>query len=230
MEAEDLLAASWPALAACQENAAPGPGAGPRPRAGAPDGDRLPDRAPRRRRPGGPAARSWRPAGSTSTSSSRSEPSPLAHGILTGRPYTFLDGAPLEERRTRAVPVPRGLGPLGPDGLPPGLPVAASELGPLDPAAAAEVLDQVRPRPRGRRRAPRLLLSLVLCRPVPELAALVRRPPAPTGGPAWSAGAGRPPSGGRWPRRRPLADRPDGRRGRRRWPSAWAATSKWPDR
>ena len=42
------------------------------------------------------------------------EPSPLAHGILTGRPFTFLDGAPLEERRTRAVPVPRGLGPDGP--------------------------------------------------------------------------------------------------------------------
>ena len=31
------------------------------------------------------------------------EPSPLAHEILNGRPYTFLDDAPLEERRTRAV-------------------------------------------------------------------------------------------------------------------------------
>ena len=31
------------------------------------------------------------------------EPSPLSHGILNGKPYTFLDGAPLEERRTRAV-------------------------------------------------------------------------------------------------------------------------------
>ena len=30
------------------------------------------------------------------------EPSPLAHEILNGRPYTFLDDAPLEERRTRA--------------------------------------------------------------------------------------------------------------------------------
>ena len=27
------------------------------------------------------------------------EPSPLAHEILNGRPYTFLDDAPLEERR-----------------------------------------------------------------------------------------------------------------------------------
>ena len=77
------------------------------------------------------------------------EPSPLAHGILTGRPFTFLDGAPLEERRTRAVPCRVGSGPSGADGLPPGLPVAAGELGPLDPVATAEVLDQVRPRAPG---------------------------------------------------------------------------------
>ena len=31
------------------------------------------------------------------------EPSPLAHEILNARPYAFLDNAPLEERRTRAV-------------------------------------------------------------------------------------------------------------------------------
>ncbi|WP_028980480.1 DEAD/DEAH box helicase [Sporocytophaga myxococcoides] len=31
------------------------------------------------------------------------EPSPLAQEILTARPYAFLDDAPLEERRTRAV-------------------------------------------------------------------------------------------------------------------------------
>src|SRR4030095_10197409 len=30
------------------------------------------------------------------------EPSPLSHEILNSRPYTFLDDAPLEERRTRA--------------------------------------------------------------------------------------------------------------------------------
>ena len=95
------------------------------------------------------------------------EPSPLSHGILTGRPFTFLDGAPLEERRTRAVAVPRGLGVLDASGIPPGLPVAASELGPLDPAAVAEVLDQVAPRPRDADELHDLLLSLVLCRPVP---------------------------------------------------------------
>jgi ATP-dependent helicase Lhr and Lhr-like helicase len=95
------------------------------------------------------------------------EPSPLAHGILTGRPFTFLDGAPLEERRTRAVAVPRGLGVLGPDGLPPGLPVAPGELAAFDPVAEAEVVDQVRPGPRDADELHDLLLSLVLCRAVP---------------------------------------------------------------
>ena len=37
------------------------------------------------------------------------EPSVLSHGILNSRPYTFLDDAPLEERRVRAVQVRRGL-------------------------------------------------------------------------------------------------------------------------
>ena len=31
------------------------------------------------------------------------EPSPMAHEIVNGKPYTYLDDAPLEERRTRAV-------------------------------------------------------------------------------------------------------------------------------
>ncbi|MCA9509402.1 MAG: DEAD/DEAH box helicase, partial [Myxococcales bacterium] len=55
------------------------------------------------------------------------EPSPLAHEILNGRPYTFLDDAPLEERRTRAVKLRRGL------------PVEARELARLDPDAIARV-------------------------------------------------------------------------------------------
>ena len=55
------------------------------------------------------------------------EPSPLAHEILNGRPYTFLDDAPLEERRTRAVVLRRGL------------PVEARELAKLDPEAIERV-------------------------------------------------------------------------------------------
>jgi len=37
------------------------------------------------------------------------EPSPLAHALLNSQPYTFLDEAPLEERRARAVQVRRAL-------------------------------------------------------------------------------------------------------------------------
>jgi ATP-dependent helicase Lhr and Lhr-like helicase len=37
------------------------------------------------------------------------EPSPLAHALLNSQPYTFLDDAPLEERRARAVQVRRTL-------------------------------------------------------------------------------------------------------------------------
>src|SRR5207237_3847486 len=37
------------------------------------------------------------------------EPSPMAHEILNGKPYTYLDDAPLEERRTRAVTLRRSL-------------------------------------------------------------------------------------------------------------------------
>ncbi len=161
MEADDLLAASWPALAACQENAAPGPVP-------------VPDHVLVRQTVDDCLTEPLDAAGLVALleelESGRvavhfvesAEPSPLAHGILTGRPFTFLDGAPLEERRTRAVAVPRGLGPLGPNGLP----VAAAELGPLDERATAEVLDQVRPRPRTPDELHDLLLSLVLCRPV----------------------------------------------------------------
>ncbi|MDP6447423.1 MAG: DEAD/DEAH box helicase, partial [Pirellulaceae bacterium] len=37
------------------------------------------------------------------------EPSPFAHQLLNANPYAFLDGAPLEERRTRAVATRRSL-------------------------------------------------------------------------------------------------------------------------
>ena len=64
-----------------------------------------------------------------------SEPSPLAHEILSARPYTFLDDAPLEERRTRAVPLRRGL------------PVDLSEIGGVDQAAIDRVRAEVGPEP-----------------------------------------------------------------------------------
>ena len=62
------------------------------------------------------------------------EPSPAAAALLAANPYAFLDDAPLEERRTRAVSVRRSLaGPM-------------RELGALDVAAIDEVRRDAWPR------------------------------------------------------------------------------------
>jgi ATP-dependent Lhr-like helicase len=65
-----------------------------------------------------------------------SEPSPLAHEVLNARPYAFLDDAPLEERRTRAVITRRGLDVK-----------TAEEFGKLDQAAIDLVREQAWPDP-----------------------------------------------------------------------------------
>ena len=57
------------------------------------------------------------------------EPSPLAAEVLDARPYAFLDDAPLEERRARAVTMRRGLDPA-----------SAADIGRLD----ADAIDRVR--------------------------------------------------------------------------------------
>ena len=62
------------------------------------------------------------------------EPSPLAAEIVNARAYSFLDGAPLEERRTRAVSSRRWLDPH-----------EAGDLGALDPLAIERVLDEAWP-------------------------------------------------------------------------------------
>ena len=77
------------------------------------------------------------------------EPSPLAHEILNGRPYTFLDDAPLEERRSRAVATRRAL------------PESARDLGRLDPAAIERVVEEVWPQPRDAEEVHDALLGLV---------------------------------------------------------------------
>jgi ATP-dependent Lhr-like helicase len=62
------------------------------------------------------------------------EPSPMSHEIVGARPYAYLDDAPLEERRARAVAMRRSL------------PAAeAGTIGALDPEAVAEVASQVWP-------------------------------------------------------------------------------------
>ena len=165
MEADDLLAAVWPGLAACQENAPPGPVA-------------VPDHVLARQTVHDCLHEGlhveglvdmWSKVESGAIvvhSVESSEPSVFSHGILSGRPYTYLDDAPLEERRTRALALRRGLGELGPGGLP----VAAGELAALDADAVAAVLDQVQPRPRDADELHDLLLSLVAARPVPAWA------------------------------------------------------------
>jgi ATP-dependent helicase Lhr and Lhr-like helicase len=165
MEADDLLAAVWPSLAACQENATPGPVV-------------VPDHVLVRQTVDDCLHEGLSVEGLVDLWSKvesgevavhtveSSEPSPLSHGILSGRPFTFLDGAPLEERRTRALSLRRGLGALGPNGLP----VPADELDALDPEAVALVLEQVRPSLRNPDELHDLLLSLVACRPVREWA------------------------------------------------------------
>ena len=65
------------------------------------------------------------------------EPSPLAAEILNARPYAYLDDAPLEERRTRAVFQRRWLDPQ-----------TAADLGKLDQAAIDRVRDEAWPEPR----------------------------------------------------------------------------------
>ncbi|HUP85793.1 MAG TPA: DEAD/DEAH box helicase [Acidimicrobiales bacterium] len=87
------------------------------------------------------------------------EPSPLSHEILSARPYTFLDDAPLEERRTRAVQLRRGL------------PVDQRNLGSLDPDAIARVRDEAAVEVRTADELCELLASMVVCRPRPDDAA-----------------------------------------------------------
>ena len=62
------------------------------------------------------------------------EPSPFSHEIVNANPYAFLDGAPLEERRTRAVTTRRTLD-IG----------AMRNLAWLDPAAIAQVVADAQP-------------------------------------------------------------------------------------
>jgi ATP-dependent Lhr-like helicase len=78
-------------------------------------------------------------------------PSAFAHELLNANPYAFLDDAPLEERRARAVSM-RGMVPeklLG-------------EAGRLDPAAIAELRDECRPDVRDEHELHDLLCSLTV--------------------------------------------------------------------
>ncbi len=90
------------------------------------------------------------------------EPSPLCHELLNANPYAFLDDAPLEERRTRAVSVRRG--------LPPEL---AETTGALAPEAIAAAEAEVAPVMRDADELHDLLLTQWMW---PDAGALAARP------------------------------------------------------
>ena len=77
-------------------------------------------------------------------------PSPFCHEILNANPYAYLDDAPLEERRARAVSLRRVLPQT-----------VVAEVGMLDPAAIQEVLQQARPDIRNADDLHDTLLSLI---------------------------------------------------------------------
>ncbi|MEZ4334553.1 MAG: DEAD/DEAH box helicase [Myxococcota bacterium] len=134
MEADDLMAAVFPQAAACQENVA-----GP---------IEIPDHPLVRQTLADCLSEALDAEGLAGLVArieegtleilcvDTTEPSPLAHEILNGKPFTYLDDAPLEERRTRAVRLRRGL------------PLEDRDLSRLDAEAIARVREQARPRPR----------------------------------------------------------------------------------
>jgi ATP-dependent Lhr-like helicase len=151
MEADDVMVAVFPALAACQDNAT-----GPR---------EIPDHVLVRQTLDDcmneamdvtalEALLARIASGEVEVHFREStEPSLLAHEILSSRPYTFLDDAPLEERRTRAVQLRRGL------------PVLTRELAALDPSAIARVRSEAAPQPRDRDELHDWLLWLGVAQP-----------------------------------------------------------------
>ncbi len=152
MEADDLMAAIFPALAACQENTPPGP-------------IQLPDHVIVRQVLDDCLHEAMDVDGLKDlvthlhSGAVRShfvdsvEPSVLSHEIVNGQPYTYLDDAPLEERRSRQVQLRRGL------------PVEARDLSRLDPAALEKVRAEVAPSLRGPDELHDLLLSTLVHRP-----------------------------------------------------------------
>src|SRR5262249_41906085 len=83
------------------------------------------------------------------------EPSPFCHEILNANPYAFLDDAPLEERRTRAVAMRRTLDVSD-----------ASQIGALDSEAITRVAEESWPLVRDPDELHDALLTLILLPPV----------------------------------------------------------------
>jgi ATP-dependent helicase Lhr and Lhr-like helicase len=158
MRADDLLAAVFPAQVACQENAT-GPVEIPHhPLVRQTIHDCLNEAmdVPRLRDILERAERGELRLHARDTT----EPSPFSHEVLNAKPYAFLDDAPLEERRTRALSLRRTL------------PEHQRELGALDAEAIARVVAEARPDPRDADELHDALLGLVVA-------------PVDPGGPPW---------------------------------------------
>ena len=159
MESDDLMAAVFPVLAACQENVAPGP-------------MEIPDHVLVRQTLADCLHEAMDIEGLRELvdgieqgrisvlTRDTTEPSVLAHEIINGQPFTYLDDGEFENRRSRNVIVPRGL------------PVEARDLARLDAAAIDRVRAEVAPAPRDADELHDLLLTLYLMRPVPRWRAL----------------------------------------------------------
>jgi ATP-dependent Lhr-like helicase len=89
-----------------------------------------------------------------------SSASPFSHEILNSNPYAYLDDAPLEERRARAVELRKTLPSAG-----------SSEVGQLDAAAIDEVREQAWPEARDADELHDALLTLVALPPAAEWSA-----------------------------------------------------------
>ncbi len=89
------------------------------------------------------------------------EPSPFSHEILNSNPYAYLDDAPLEERRARAVQLRRTLPAED-----------AGSVGALDAAAIEQVAAESWPVVRDADELHDALLTLILLPPVSEWSAL----------------------------------------------------------
>ncbi len=150
MQADDLLAASFPEQAACQENVTYPIEIPDHPLVEQTMRDCLTEAADVR---GLEALLRRLEAGEVRMHCLDTvEPSPFSHEILNARPYAFLDDAPLEERRTRAVALRHSL------------PDDARDLAKLDPEAIAGVRDEARALVRDADELHELLCDLVVAR------------------------------------------------------------------
>ncbi len=153
MEAADLMAAVFPSLAACQDNAPAGP-------------IEIPDHPLVRETLGDCLTEAMDIEGLKALLHRFEQetvrlhfvdtvaPSVLAHEILGGAPFTYLDeDTEIGERRSRAVPLRRGL------------PVEPRELGRLNPDAIERVRAEAAPHVRDPDELHDLLLSLLAIRP-----------------------------------------------------------------